>query len=92
MSFNLDNLSSISLPLPRAPAWSIISEGFGFASGLFVWLCVATLFTALIVAKTQQQRFLKELCDAAGNVIPDGPKPMPILGKISLWIMRRDKY
>lgn len=81
MSFNLDNLASISLASPRVLAWSIFPKVFGFASGLFVWLCVATLFTGFVVAKTQRQKSFKELCDAAGHMIPDGPRPLPILGK-----------
>ncbi|KAG6363664.1 hypothetical protein INS49_008765 [Diaporthe citri] len=80
MSLNLDNLTSISLASPHALAWSIFSDGFGFVSSLFIWLCVATLFAGFVVAKTQQQKSFKELCDATGNMIPDGPTPMPILG------------
>lgn len=92
MSFNLENLTSISLASPHVLAWSSFSKGLGFASGLFVWLCVATLFTGFVVAKTQQQKPFKKLCDVAGNMIPDGPKPMPILGKVLSWSIIRERY
>lgn len=88
----MDNFTSISLASPSVLAWSIFSKGFGFASSLFVWLYVATLFTGFVVAKTQRQKSFKELYDAAGNMIPDGPKPMPILGKFLPWIIIRDRY
>lgn len=92
MSFNLENVTSISLASPQILAWSVFSRGFGFVYGPFVWLLVATLLVGFAVAKTQQQKSFTELCDAAGNMIPDGPKPLPILGKSLSYFLTRDKY
>lgn len=91
MSFNMDHLAILSLDSPQILAWSIFSKGFGFVSGPFVWSFVAVLLSGFVLVKTQQQESFRELCDAAGNMIPDGPKPLPVLGKISSSIFVRDK-
>lgn len=91
MSFNMDHLASIPLNSPQILAWSIFSKGSGFVSGPFVWSFVAVLLLGFVLVKTQQQESFRELCDAAGNMIPDGPKPLPVLGKISSSIFIRDK-
>lgn len=88
----MEHLASIPLDSPQILAWSIFSKGFGFVSGPFVWLLVAVLVLGLILVKTQQQESFRELCDTAGNMIPDGPKPLPVLGKILSRIMIRDIY
>lgn len=87
----MDHLASFSLDSPQILAWSIFSKGFGFVSGPFVWSVMAVLFLGFVLVKTQQQESFRELCDAAGNMIPDGPKPLPILGKISSSTFMRDK-
>lgn len=88
----MDHLGSIPLDSPQILAWSIFPKGFGFVSDPFVWSFVAVLFLGFLVARTQQQKSFRELCDAAGNMIPDGPKPLPVLGKILSRIMIRDTY
>lgn len=87
----MDHLASVSLDSPQILAWSIFSKGFGFVSGPFVWSFVAVLLIGFVLVKTQQQESFRELCDAAGNMIPDGPKPLPVLGEISSSIFMRDK-
>lgn len=90
MSFNLGNITSISLASPQILAWSIFSRGLGFVSGPFIWVSVATLLLGFVVAKTQQQKSFTILRDAAGNMIPDGPKPLPILGQCLSYFLVRD--
>lgn len=92
MSFNMDHLASIPLDSPQILAWSIFSKGFGFVSGPFIWPFVVALLVGFVVAKTQQQKAFRDLCDEAGNMIPDGPRPLPVLGKILSRIMIRDTY
>lgn len=89
MSFNLGNITSISLASPQILAWSIFSRGFGFVSGPIILVFVVTPLLGFVVAKTQQQKSFTILRDAAGNMIPDGPKPLPILGQcLSHFIVR----
>lgn len=83
MSFDSRNITGASLSLPQALAWSNLGNGFGFVSGPFSWLCMAALLSGFVLAHSQHQTSFKELHDKAGNSIPDGPKPLPILGKSS---------
>lgn len=87
MGFNSGNITSTSLAPPQVLAWSTLSNGLGFVSGPFGWLCVAALLAGVVLAQSQQQRSFRELCDKAGNRIPDGPKPLPILGKSSFQVI-----
>ncbi|POS73604.1 hypothetical protein DHEL01_v207996 [Diaporthe helianthi] len=84
MSFESKSITSASLALPQAPAWTNLGNGSGFVSGSFGWLCIAALLSGFILAHSQQQGSFRELCDKAGNKIPDGPKPLPILGSFPL--------
>lgn len=86
----MDHLASIPLHSPQILALSVFFKGFGFVSGPFIWPFVVALLLGFVVAKTQQQKAFRELCDAAGNMIPDGPKHLPVLGKFR--IMIRDTY
>lgn len=82
MSFNLDHLASISLASAQIAAWSVLTKCLGFVSGPIGWVSVAAL-TGFVVAKIQRQKSFRELRDASGNTIPDGPRNLPILGKCS---------
>lgn len=88
----MDHLASVSLDSPQILAWSIFSKGFGFVSGPFVWSFAAMLLLGFVLVKTQQQESFRELYDAAGNMIPDGPKPLPVLGQILSNIVIRDRH
>lgn len=81
MSMNSANLTITELELPEVLTWTILSKGFGFVSGPFGWLCAAVLLTGFFLAQSQQQISFRKLCDKDGNKIPNGPKPLPILGK-----------
>jgi hypothetical protein len=62
--------------------WAILSKGAaGLVSWLLGWLCAAVLLTGFLLAQSQKQSAFKELSDKAGNKIPHGPTPLPIVGK-----------
>ncbi|KAG8164966.1 hypothetical protein KVR01_005241 [Diaporthe batatas] len=80
MSFDSINITSASLSPPQALDWSNLGNGFNFVSGPFSWLCMAAFLSGFVLAHFQHQSSFKELYDKYGNGIPDGPKPLPILG------------
>ncbi|KAI3396191.1 hypothetical protein diail_394 [Diaporthe ilicicola] len=80
MNLSLITLASTPLDSTQPLDWSILTQGFGFVSEPLGWLCVATFLVGFVLTKSQQQNSFRKLSDKAGNRIPDGPRPLPILG------------
>ncbi|ROV91045.1 hypothetical protein VMCG_09608 [Cytospora schulzeri] len=77
MNFTFDNAA---LESSRLLACFTQGSGFSFIFGPLGWLCVAIIVVGFSIAKLQKQESFRKLYDRAGNKIPHGPAPLPIVG------------